>query len=283
MTDNPVVQAFCLELFDEVARAGFNRSTLAEALAALREREGTIRDRGGHSRTAIYELFSGRRQTVPDLDLVHDILKVLLQQSEADESSRRAVLGRWRAKHATALRLETKRHGAGSTGRPQPHDESAAAPSGTARTSPRPAAVPAEASGREAAAKASGAATPAGSLLIDDVLVDRRADRVVLDVRLRNSGPGPVNVTRATVRVLDRKKFLAAYHPTADYELLIEDDVNQTPVAHYLKPDDVDRFTLTLGFSPAQQGILFTAEVVLHFNGGSTAVSGPVIFDSCFG
>jgi len=81
-------------------------------------------------------------------------------------------------------------------------------------------------------------------LLIDDVLVNRRPDRVILDVRLRNPGACSVNVTRAVLRILERRRFLTVFHPTADYDLLVEDDVNQVPVSHHIRPDEVDRFTL---------------------------------------
>lgn len=128
---------------------------------------------------------------------------------------------------------------------------------------------------------------PAGSgsteLLIDDVLVVKRDDRVVLDVRLRNQGTGPVNVTAAAVRILERKSFLTHYHPTADYDLLIEQDYNEIGVAHLIKPADVvDCFTLTLGFVPKLIGVQFVAEVVVRFNGEGMAVSKTIRFDSCF-
>ena len=149
-----------------------------------------------------------------------------------------------------------------------------------ARTVVRVADLAAEAAGGQTIQNEPNAAN---DLRIDDVLVDRQADRVVLDVRLRNPGTRSVNVTRVAVRILERRRFLAAYPSTADYDLLIEGDHNEVgDFSHYIKSDEVDRFHLTLGFAPSHQGILFTAEVVLRFNGDNTVVSKPIKFDSCF-
>ncbi|MFW3464517.1 hypothetical protein ACN24M_39095 [Streptomyces microflavus] len=265
MTDNPVAHTFCADLFLEVEAAGLNRTSLSAALTTLRTREGTIGERKGHGTATIHRMFSGGARTVPDLDLVHDILKVVLQQRGADTSLEEQTFADWKRKHARAVTLEDRQ--ARATGRFKPGEQAERTRAESSRT-PEPG--------------GGSTAQSAGSLLIDDVLPDKRADHVVLDIRIRNSGTAVVNVTRATVRILDRRKFLAAYHPTADYELLIEGDTSQRSVAHYLKADDVDRFTLTLGFAPGQQGVQFTAEVVLDFNGGESAVSAPFTFDSCF-
>jgi hypothetical protein len=124
--------------------------------------------------------------------------------------------------------------------------------------------------------------TEDATLVVDDVLVDRRSDRVVLDIRVRNAGERSVNITRAAVRILTRKPFLTAYAASAQYDLLIDGDHNEAEVAHHVKPDDVDRFTLTLGFANQELGCAFTAEVVLRFNRDQIARFEPVTFDSCF-
>jgi hypothetical protein len=120
------------------------------------------------------------------------------------------------------------------------------------------------------------------ALSIDDVLVSRGAGHVVLDVRLRNAGEASANVTRATVRVLDRQPFLTAYTPSARYDVLIDGDHNEVAVAHHVRPGEVDQFLLVLGFAPGEVGHVFTAELVLRYNGDQIAVYGPVTFDSCF-
>jgi hypothetical protein len=121
-----------------------------------------------------------------------------------------------------------------------------------------------------------------GPVVIDDVLVDRRSDRVVLDIRVRNAGDRAADITRAAVRVLTRAEFLTAYPVTAHYDLRVDGDYSETGIAHLVKPDDVDRFTLALGFAQRELGCVFTAELVLRFNGDHTAVSTPFTFDSCF-
>jgi hypothetical protein len=120
------------------------------------------------------------------------------------------------------------------------------------------------------------------TLVIDDVQIDRRPDQVVLDIRVRNEGERAVDITRAAVRILAREEFLTAYAPTAHYDLLVDGDYNEVGVAHHVKPDDVDRFTLALGFVEQELGCVFTAELVLRFNRDHVAVSKQFTFNSCF-
>ncbi|MET8089937.1 hypothetical protein [Micromonospora sp. NPDC005220] len=137
--------------------------------------------------------------------------------------------------------------------------------------------------GKHAARMASATAQAVDSqLVIDDVLVDRRSDRVVLDVRVRNAGERAVNITRVAVRITERTRFLASYPVTAHYDLRVDGDYNEVDVAHHVKPDDVDRFTLTLGFAEPEIGHVFTAELVVRFNRDHVAVSTSFTFDSCF-
>ncbi len=119
-------------------------------------------------------------------------------------------------------------------------------------------------------------------LVIDDVLVERHADRVVLDTRVRNTGAHAANITRAAVRIVDRTAYLTAYATSANYDLKVDGDYTEIGVAQMVKPDDVDRFTLTLGFADRALGCVFIAELVLHVNGGRLVVSEPFTFDSCF-
>ncbi|MGW0846931.1 hypothetical protein ACWD26_43820 [Streptomyces sp. NPDC002787] len=119
-------------------------------------------------------------------------------------------------------------------------------------------------------------------VVVDDVLVDRLYDRVVLDVRVRNAGDQVANITRAVLRIIKRRRFLAAYAPSARYDLLIDGDHNECAVAHRLAPDEVDGFLLTLGFAEQEIGTSFTAELSLLFNRDRTATSQHIEFDSCF-
>ncbi|MFF3334986.1 hypothetical protein ACFYWX_36515 [Streptomyces sp. NPDC002888] len=126
-------------------------------------------------------------------------------------------------------------------------------------------------------------APPDGAeVVIDDVLVDQRHDSVVLDVRVRNSGVRAANITRTVVRIVERQRFLTAYAPSAQYDLLIDGDHNEGGVAHGLGPDEVDRFLLTLGFAEQEIGHMFTAELIVHFNRDRTSTSKRFTFDSCF-
>ena len=123
---------------------------------------------------------------------------------------------------------------------------------------------------------------PDSTLVIDDVLVDRRSDRVVLDIRVRNAGEHAADITRVAVRIVTREEFLTAYTATAHYDLRVDGDYNEVGVAHLVRPDDVDRFTLALGFAEQELGCVFTAELVLRFNRDHVAVSKPFTFNSCF-
>ncbi|MEU4743535.1 hypothetical protein AB0G02_24155 [Actinosynnema sp. NPDC023658] len=126
------------------------------------------------------------------------------------------------------------------------------------------------------------ATTPDTHLVVDDVLVEQRRRSVVLDVRVRNSGHRIVNITRVAVRVIERRAFLASSPSTGDYDLKVDGDYSEAYVAHHVKPDDVDRFTVTLGFATTELGHEFTADVLVLFNRDNAAVSKSITFDSCF-
>lgn len=126
------------------------------------------------------------------------------------------------------------------------------------------------------------ASTQNSMLVIDDVQIDQRPDQVVLDIRVRNEGERAADITRAAIKILAREEFLTAYAPTAHYDLLVDGDYAEIGVAHFVKPDDVDRFTLSLGFAEEELGCVFTAELVLRFNRDHIAVSKPFTFNSCF-
>ncbi|HBH72377.1 MAG TPA: hypothetical protein DDY43_02825 [Synechococcales bacterium UBA10510] len=121
-----------------------------------------------------------------------------------------------------------------------------------------------------------------GPLNIDDVIVNKASAHVELDVRLRNAGTVPVNITRADLHVLDRVPYAAAYQPSASYDLLLEDTHNVIAVAHVLQPNEVDRFIVRVGFSKYNTSCGFEAELVLSYNGNNRAVSQPFRFSSTF-
>lgn len=120
-------------------------------------------------------------------------------------------------------------------------------------------------------------------IVIDDVLVTRGTDTVLLDVRVRNAGTRSANITRVALRLLERSHFLTSYVPSATYDLLVESDVNEMRVAHFLAPDTVDQFLITLGFSPAYVGYAMAAQLEIRYNRSELAVSGRFTLDSCFG
>ncbi|MEU6804733.1 hypothetical protein [Streptomyces neyagawaensis] len=136
--------------------------------------------------------------------------------------------------------------------------------------------------GSEATLEARHVPQNGADVVVDDVLVDRMYDRVVLDVRVRNAGTQVANITRAVLRITKRRRFLAAYAPSARYDLWIDGDHNECAVAHHLAPAEVDGFLLTLGFAEREIGTSFTAELSLLFNRDRTATSQTIEFDSCF-
>jgi hypothetical protein len=119
-------------------------------------------------------------------------------------------------------------------------------------------------------------------LQIDDVIVSKGTDHIKLDVRLRNAGKTVVNVTRADLHVLSRRPYAAAYKPSASYDLLLEDTHNVIAVAHVLHPNEVDRFTIRVGFTPFNTSCGFDAELILHYNNDRRAVSNQFSFESTF-
>lgn len=119
------------------------------------------------------------------------------------------------------------------------------------------------------------------SLAIDDVIVKKNREHVRLEVRIRNVGRSTVNVTRATLRILKTVAVAAAvYSPSASYDLIVESDYNEIDVAHVLAPDEVDWFTIRVGFSSSYASCLFNAELSLKYNGENLAVSQPFLLDS---
>ncbi|QKV80644.1 hypothetical protein [Amycolatopsis sp. Hca4] len=120
------------------------------------------------------------------------------------------------------------------------------------------------------------------TLVVDDVQVTREDDHVVLDIRVRNTGDRAADITRAAIRILTRAEFLTAYETTARYDLLVDGDYSEVGVAHFVKPDEVDRFTLVLGFAEPERGCVFTAELELRFNRDHVTVSKPFSLSSCF-
>ncbi|ADJ47542.1 hypothetical protein AMES_5717 [Amycolatopsis mediterranei S699] len=128
----------------------------------------------------------------------------------------------------------------------------------------------------------SAAVTTATAVSIDDVQVFQKFRCVVLDVRVRNTGPSVANLTRVSLRILDRKSYLTAYAPSAGYDLLVDGDEGEVGVRHSLLPDEVDNFLVTLGFTEAESGYEFTAELGVRYNGDQVAVYRPLVFESCF-
>jgi hypothetical protein len=122
----------------------------------------------------------------------------------------------------------------------------------------------------------------AAVVTIDDVHVSQDHRRVGLDVRVRNTGTATANLTRVAVRILDRERYLAAYAPSADYDLLVDGDGGETGVGHSLLPGEVDSFLVRLGFAEEEFGHAFTAELDIRYNGDQCATYRPLRFDSCF-
>lgn len=110
--------------------------------------------------------------------------------------------------------------------------------------------------------------TEASWLHIDDVLV-QTDEYIVLDVRIRNSGNGAVNVTRANLRILDpappRPVATSAYKESAVYNARVNDADNFVSVAHVLQPGEVDRFKIVV--TAAREYRTFRAQLELVYNG----------------
>ena len=102
------------------------------------------------------------------------------------------------------------------------------------------------------------------------------------DGRLRNAGKSLVNITRADLHVLERLPYAGAYKASASYDLLLEGDHNITAVAHALKPHEVDRFDIRVGFTSYNTSCGYTAELILHYNSDRRVSSRPFTFESVF-
>ena len=70
------------------------------------------------------------------------------------------------------------------------------------------------------------------------------------------------------------------YHPSASYDLLLGGTHNVIAVAHVLQPNEVDRFTIRVGFTPFNTSCFFRTELKLHYNDELQAVSKPFQFTS---
>ena len=119
-------------------------------------------------------------------------------------------------------------------------------------------------------------------MVIDDVIVRKGRRNVELDVRIRNPGNEIANITRAELDVIRRTPYAGAYHKSATYDLLLEGEHNSIAVAHVLRKDEVDRFTIRVGFSKYNTSCGFTATLTLLYNQRETATSEPFSFDSAF-
>ena len=119
-------------------------------------------------------------------------------------------------------------------------------------------------------------------LHIDDILISKSEKNIKLDIRIRNSGYGAVNLTRADLQILEREPFAAAYHPSASYDLLVESDHNVISVAHVLQSNEVDSFILRLGFTEWNTSCGFMAQLILYYNDKFTVISRPLQFASTF-
>lgn len=119
-------------------------------------------------------------------------------------------------------------------------------------------------------------------LHVDDVLIEQGKENIKLDVRVRNSGKGVVNLTRADLHILERRPYPAVYRPSASYDLLLADTHNVIPIAHTLQLNEVDRFIIRVGFTEWNTSCGFTAQLILHYNGKFTAMSKPFRFSSTF-
>lgn len=119
-----------------------------------------------------------------------------------------------------------------------------------------------------------------GQLSIDDVIVEKEAGSVRLDVRVRNTGSSTINITRACVVILERVAYAGFYEASATYDLLISGERNSTAVAHALTAGEVDSFLLRLSFSRGNESCGFKAKLELTYNGGLIAEFGEFRFSS---
>ncbi len=119
-----------------------------------------------------------------------------------------------------------------------------------------------------------------GALSVDDVFLVKQANspatqQLVLDVRLRHGGTGPVpvNITRATVLLTNKTSERAPYVPSASYDLLIQGDRSEAVLAQRLGPGEVDRILIRLAFTKETGAYQYMAKLQLLYNGGCMAES----------
>jgi hypothetical protein len=110
---------------------------------------------------------------------------------------------------------------------------------------------------------------------VDDVLVEQGETNIKLDVRVRNSGKGVVNFTRAELLIYERLPYLEVIRPTAVYSLLLADTHSEISIAHVLQPNEVDRFIIRVVFAEWNTSDYgFMGQLFLDYNGEFTAESG---------
>ncbi|MGW6456800.1 hypothetical protein ACWF94_12890 [Streptomyces sp. NPDC055078] len=130
---------------------------------------------------------------------------------------------------------------------------------------------------------APGRPTGIGGARIDDVFVGKRDAAVLLGVRVRNHGGKPVSITRATIRVLRRSPYLAAYTAASGHDVVIGTETdNHLDVAWSLGPGERDMFDIRVGFTSQTTGCAFEAKLILDFHGEGRMISDSFAFDSCF-
>jgi hypothetical protein len=121
-----------------------------------------------------------------------------------------------------------------------------------------------------------------GVLAIDDVIAKNKSNHVRLDIRVRNGGSAVLNLTRATVTIIEREPAAAAYAPSASYNLEITGEHNEIAISHRLAPGEVDGFHLRLGFPPYNTSCFFRARLSIRYNGDMSTTSAPFSFASHF-
>lgn len=119
-------------------------------------------------------------------------------------------------------------------------------------------------------------------ILIDDVVVGKAKNHVVLDVRLRNAGQAVANITRLNLHVLNRVPYAATYSPSASYDLLLSDIDNTISVSHALRPEEVDNLLVKVGFTKYNTSCGFETRLELYYNKDQKAIFENVSFSSTF-
>lgn len=115
-------------------------------------------------------------------------------------------------------------------------------------------------------------------LEIVDIMVKKyRAPNCVVDLKLLNSGERTAFLTEVSAEVLERKfvPIKGKVEPSANYELLIDTDINIIEVSHDIKPNDVDRLLLTLGAASHNLLHHIKLQLRLKYNGDKEVLSRP--------